>query len=76
MQIIGKYYQNIMNQTLEFFKGIGIFSYWPTFKIEKMIKASNITKFQRNHIIYNEGDLTDKLFVILEGEVEVLINSN
>lgn len=52
-------------------KSIPIFSHLQTSELHQLSKISTIKKFKKRNILFYQGDVSDKLHIVLKGVIEV-----
>jgi CRP-like cAMP-binding protein len=70
-RLIAQYHEYLYKQKVGFLRQISIFRNWPTPNVEALINHFNVLNFDRNHVIYSEGDPPTFIYFIKSGEVEV-----
>lgn len=63
-------------ETLDFMVSVPILKSLTNEQLEALISAITIKKYDKNQVIFNEGEPGDTLHIVKEGEVNVVINSN
>ena len=56
----------------EFLRGAELFTELPDDVLSKITEISQEQHYKVNHVLFKEGDLADSLYMILEGEVEIV----
>lgn len=52
-----------------------VFSTFSSFELEKLIEKSQIKHYNRDQVIYQQGDESNRIFIVLEGIVRVFTES-
>lgn len=58
-----------------YLSNLDIFTPWKHFELFPIVKSMEEVKYNRNHVIFREGDNPDKVYFIKSGEVEVRLYS-
>ena len=69
-KIYGAIQEKILNEKIDFFKSLPIFSGWTRASVAKLTYFFTEKEFKRNHFVYKEGDIRNCCFVVNEGEFE------
>lgn len=56
----------------DFISKIPIFAPLKTKQIERLINKSEELQFQRNHVVFQQGSTAEDLFIVYDGEFEIL----
>ena len=73
-KLLKKHYTFVMNQKVKFLRQIPYISYdWKNKEVEKFVyHCKEINIESRGRIIAKEGNFCDKVYIIAEGEVEIV----
>jgi CRP-like cAMP-binding protein len=56
---------------VEFFRQLPFIAHWTKNQIEKLALDFNLKTFNRNQIIFNQGDEAKNIYIVAEGDFEV-----
>ena len=75
MKIIKDYkdglFENLYNKRLQILNKIPLLKEWSTNQMNILCREWQIVKYYKNQYIIKEGDVADKIYFIIEGEIEV-----
>lgn len=60
------------NEVIAKIEGLPLFSHFPEENLKKIVQSSKVLDFSRRTTIIKQGDPAREIFVLLEGEVEVI----
>jgi CRP-like cAMP-binding protein len=64
-----------LQSSIDFLRKYRIFNKWSPAQLNSVFLATNEKKFQRNHIVFQQGDTPNELFFIKSGEFEVFLKN-
>ena len=70
-KVLLKVEQKRLNKMVDFLHSLPFFKNWTRTTISKFQYFFTHQTFQRNHVVYREGDPLDYVYLIYEGEFEV-----
>lgn len=72
-QILGQYHERLVQEKIDFMKQFSFFSEWSTSKMLSLWELFKKQSYTKNSIVYKEGDNTDGIYFVKQGEIEVRI---
>lgn len=70
-KVLLKKQKNELEEKSKFIQSIPFFVNWSNLNLTKFSYFFREIKFNRNQVVYNEGDMLDSIFVVRHGEFEV-----
>ncbi|CDW78470.1 UNKNOWN [Stylonychia lemnae] len=68
---LGKLEKKQLNQIIDFLKNLQCFKSWTRNSVGKFSYFLSKQKFKRGQIVYKEGQVSDKVFIVKKGEFEL-----
>lgn len=72
MQVLGKVEARKLKDKVEFLSTLPIFHKWTERKIKQISYAFDSKRVSRNHVLFKEGDPIEKVYLVKEGEFQLL----
>ena len=68
---IGRVYEREYGKRLDLFKEMHLFKHWNQDQISQLLLQTEEVAYQRNQPVFKEGDLPDRMYFVMQGEIEV-----
>jgi CRP-like cAMP-binding protein len=62
-----------MQEKIDFMKQYSFFSEWSTSKMLSLWELFKKITYPKNYLVYKEGDLSDGIYFVRKGEIEVIM---
>lgn len=74
LHILGKVEAYKLKEKCDFLQSLPLFKRWTDRKLIKTSYAFEVRYYTRNQLLFNEGDPTDKVYIVKEGEFQLIKN--